>query len=199
MRKDLDNIQRCPWCWDFMIMAIIRKIIKQSKYGKHNFVAISWIWCSGKMSQYIDCFGIETLHGRALPFAVGVKLSNPKLKIICIGWDWDWYGIWLWHFLHTCRRDVDLTYIVCDNQNYALTTGQTSPTTCVNQITKNDPHWNTKNPIDPVSLAKSIWCRFSYNTVSNNIKEMEELIIKWIDFDWFAHINIKQYCILNKS
>jgi len=91
------------------------------------------------MSQYIDSYGCETLHGRSLPFAVGVKLANPGLTVIAYGGDGDGYGIGLGHFMNTCRKDINVTYIVADNQNYALTTGQASPTTPLGIKTKSTP------------------------------------------------------------
>lgn len=112
-----------------MIHLAIKNALKELNIAKENVVVVSGIGCSGKMSQYLDGYGAETLHGRALPFATGVKMSNEKLTVIGISGDGDAYGIGLGHFLHSCRRDVDLLYVVANNENYGLTTGQASPTT----------------------------------------------------------------------
>jgi 2-oxoglutarate ferredoxin oxidoreductase subunit beta len=132
MRKGLNAIQWCPGCGDFIALGAIRGVLAELKIPKENVVIVSGIGCSGKISQYIDGYAAETLHGRSLPFALGVKLANPALTVICVGGDGD-------GFLHACRRDVAMTYIVLDNENYALTTGQTSPTTPQGQVTMNEP------------------------------------------------------------
>lgn len=95
--------------------------------------------CSGKASQYIDGYAAETLHGRTLPFATGVKMMKPELTVVAMGGDGDGYGIGMGHFIHACRRNLNITYIVFNNENYALTTGQASPTTPVGAITKTTP------------------------------------------------------------
>jgi len=141
MRQNLNKIQRCPWCWNFLILMAIKKALKELNIPKEETVIISWIWCSWKFSQYIDWYAAETLHWRTIPFATGAKLANPNLFVIAIWWDWDWYWIWLSHFLHACRRDINILYIVVDNENYALTTWQSSPTTPLNVKTKSTPEW----------------------------------------------------------
>jgi len=81
------------------------------------------------MSQYLEWYWAETLHWRWIPFAIGVKLANPKLTVISLSWDWDTYWIGIWHLIHAARRDIQILHITCDNENYALTTGQASATT----------------------------------------------------------------------
>ncbi|EKE28806.1 MAG: hypothetical protein ACD_3C00011G0001 [uncultured bacterium (gcode 4)] len=194
MRNELNNIQWCPWCWDYLILWAIRKWLIELWVDKKDVVIVSWIWCSGKISQYIDAYAAETLHWRSIPFWTWVKLSNPNLKVICIWWDWDWYGIWLGHFLHACRRDIDITYLVLDNENYALTTGQTSPTTPIWIKTKSTKEWNPSNPFNPVKLAESAWCRFTREIDSKNVIGMREAIKEAIMHPWFSHLNIIQAC-----
>ncbi len=132
MRTNLNKFQRCPGCGNFMIHLAIKQALQELNIPKNETVVITWIWCSSKMSQYIDWYGCETLHGRGVPFAIWVKLSNPKLTVISYSWDGDTYGIWLWHLLHAARRNINIVHITWDNQNYALTTGQASPTTPLN-------------------------------------------------------------------
>ena len=194
MRSELNSIQWCPGCGWFLILWAVKKAIDELGIDKKDLVIVSWIWCSSKVSQYIDWYWAETLHGRWIPFWIWVKLANPKLKVICLWWDWDWYGIWLGHFLHACRKDIDLTYIVFDNENYALTTGQASPTTPLWAKTKSTPSWNDIRTFDPCWLAKSAWCWFSKETDSTRFMEMKDMIKDAITHVWFSHLNIKQVC-----
>lgn len=194
MRKWLNNIQRCPGCGDILIIAAIKKAFAELWIESHNRVVVSWVWCSWKASQYIDWYAAETLHGRTLPFATWVKMANPELTVMAMWWDWDWYWIWMWHFIHSCKRDLDITYIVMDNENYALTTGQASPTTPIWAITKTTPDWNTWEPFNPIELAKKAWCKFAEITESGKFEEMKETIKRAIQHKWFSLVNVLQAC-----
>jgi len=194
MRTWLTKIQRCPWCGNFLIHLAIKNAIKQLWIPKNKLVVLTWIWCGSKMSQYIDSYGVETLHGRSLPFATGVKLANQDLTVIALWWDGDGYGIWVGHFLHSCRRNINLTYIVCDNENYGLTTGQASPTTPLDVKTKSTPDGNHVKPFDPIELAKSAGCWYTMQVNDKDIKWLTKAIVDAIQYEWFAHINVNQEC-----
>lgn len=194
MRKDLNNIQWCPACWGFLTLGAVRSALKELNIPKEDVVIVTGIWCSSKISQYIDGFWTETLHGRSVPYATWIKLTNPKLTVIAMGWDWDGYGIGLGHFLHACRRNTNIVYIVENNENYALTTGQASPTTPTWIKTKSTPTGNPTTPFDPVSLAKSAGCQFSHSIQDKEIVKLKELIKEAINFDGFAHIDVRQAC-----
>ena len=119
----------------------------------HEVMTISGIGCSSNLPGYINTYGMHTLHGRALAVATGAQLANTRLKIIVTGGDGDGYGIGGNHFVHTMRRNVDLTYIVMDNQIYGLTTGQVSPTSAKGMKTKSTPVGSVENPLNPIPLA----------------------------------------------
>ncbi|MFA6090838.1 MAG: thiamine pyrophosphate-dependent enzyme [Candidatus Gracilibacteria bacterium] len=194
MRKGLNLIQWCPGCGDFIILGAIRKALQELGIPKQDVVIVSGVGCSGKISQYIDGYAAETLHGRAIPFALGVKFANPKLKVICIGGDGDGYGIGLGHFLHACRRNNPIIYLVLDNENYALTTGQASATTPLSIKTRTTLLGNKTPPFNPVELAKTAGCQFSRGTTDTNLTELKEVIKEAIMCEGFAHVNIKQAC-----
>ncbi len=194
MRSGLNNIQRCPWCGDFMIIAAIKMAFKDLWIESHNRVVVSWVWCSWKASQYIDGYAAETLHGRTLPFATWVKMANPDLTVMAVWWDWDGYGIGMGHFIHSCRRDLDITYLVFNNENYALTTGQASPTTPVWAKTKTTPEGNITKPFDPIELAKNAWARFAKKVDWSNLALLKETIKEAINHKWFALVDINQVC-----
>jgi 2-oxoglutarate ferredoxin oxidoreductase subunit beta len=194
MRSWLNNIQWCPGCWDTLIIWAIKKAFAELEIESHNRVVVSGVWCSWKASQYIDGYAAETLHGRTLPFATWVKLANPELTVLATGWDWDGYGIWVGHFVHACKRDLDITYIVMDNENYALTTGQASPTTPIWAVTKTTPKWNTSEPFDPIWIAQKAGCRFAKTADSIKFAEMKEVIKEAIQHKGFSLVNIHQAC-----
>jgi len=194
MRTNLNKIQRCPGCGNFFILLALKKALQKLGIPKHKYVVVSWIWCSGKMPHYIDGYAAETLHWRILPFATGVKLANPQLTVIWIGGDGDGYGIGLSHFIHTARRNIDLLYIVANNQNYWLTTGQASPTTPKWVVTASTPRWNPLPPLDPVALAKAAWAEFSYKVSHQDVNELADWIAKGIQHPGFAHLDVDQAC-----
>ena len=143
----------CPGCGDFSVLAAIEKTLTEMGLQPHQVVTISGIGCSSNLPGFINTYGMHTLHGRALAVATGVKMSNHELTVLVTGGDGDGFGIGGNHFLHTMRRNVDLTYIVMDNQIYGLTTGQTSPTSVLGMQTKSTPEGNLENPINPIPLA----------------------------------------------
>ncbi len=194
MRSWLTNIQWCPGCWDFLIIMALKNAFKELEIASHNRVVVSGVWCSGKASQYVDGYAAETLHGRAVPFATWVKLANDDLTVVIMWWDGDGYGIGMGHFIHACRRNIDMVYIVFDNENYALTTGQASPTTPLGAKTKTTPNGNTTAPIDALKLATDAGCGFAKMGHSKDFKWLKELIKEAIEYPGFALINVIQDC-----
>src|SRR5437763_4622946 len=118
----------CPGCGDFSDLSALQTALFELGLKPHQVLVVSGIGCSSNLPGFINAYGMHTLHGRSLAVATGAKLANHELKVICTGGDGDGYGIGGNHFVHTMRRNVDLTYIVMDNQIYGLTTGQISPT-----------------------------------------------------------------------
>ena len=194
MRSWLNNIQWCPGCGDTLIIWAIKKAFQELEIESHNRVVVSGVWCSGKASQYIDWYAAETLHGRTLPFATGIKLANPQLTVMAMWGDGDGYWIWVGHFVHACKRDLDITYIVMDNENYALTTWQASPTTPIWAKTKTTPNGNTSAPFDPIWIAQKAWCKFAKTADSVKFMEMVEIIKDAINHKGFSLVNIHQAC-----
>src|SRR5579872_7307801 len=143
----------CPGCGDFGVLAALQKALVELQIPTHRTVTISGIGCSSNLPGYINTYGMHTLHGRALAVATGAQMANHSLKVIVTGGDGDGYGIGANHLLHAMRRNVDLTYIVMDNQIYGLTTGQTSPTSIKGMKTKSTPHGSVENAINPMPLA----------------------------------------------
>jgi len=196
MRTNLNDIQWCPWCWNFLILWVIKKALKEleTEIPKENFVIVSGIWCSGKITQYLDYYAAETLHWRSIPFWVWIKLANKKLKVICIGGDGDMYGIWLSHLLHTVRKNIDITAIVLNNENYALTTWQASCTTPKWIKTSSTPHGNPFEWFNPIKLLEASGCKFTKQIEDKDFENLKNTIKKAILYNGFAHIDIIQAC-----
>jgi len=172
----------------------LKNAFKELEIASKDRVVVSGVWCSGKASQYVDGYAAETLHGRAVPFATGVKLANKDLTVVIMGWDGDGYGIGMGHFIHACRRDLDMVYLVFDNENYALTTWQASPTTPIGAKTKTTPEGNTTKPIDALKLAEDAGCWFAKMWYSKDFKGLKDLIKEAIEHPGFALINVIQDC-----
>jgi len=138
---------------------------------------------------------MHTLHGRALAVATGVKLANHALTVMVTGGDGDGFGIGGNHFLHTMRRNVDLLYIVMDNQIYGLTTGQTSPTSRIGMKTKSMPFGNIESPVNPVSLALAADATFVARGFSGEQKHLTELIKQGIEHQGFSFLDVFSPCV----
>ncbi len=194
MRHKLNKMQRCPGCGDFFIHIALRQALKELDIPLHKVVLITGIGCNSKMSQYLEGYGLETLHGRGIPFATGVKLANPDLTVISLSGDGDSYGIGIGHLIHAARRDIPILHITADNENYALTTGQASATTSLGAKTKSTPAGNELPPLHPLKLLEATGCNFLRHVVDKEVKVVKETIMEAIQHPGFSHINIEQAC-----
>ena len=185
----------CPGCGDFGVLAALQKALVELQLPLHNVVAISGIGCSSNLPGYVNTYGMHTLHGRALAVATGLKLANHELTVIVTGGDGDGFGIGGNHFVHTMRRNVDLLYIVMDNQIYGLTTGQTSPTSRVGMKTKSMPFGNIESPVNPISLALAAGCTFVARGFSGEQKHLTELIRLGIQHPGFSFLDVFSPCV----
>jgi 2-oxoglutarate ferredoxin oxidoreductase subunit beta len=166
----------CPGCGNFGILMAVRQALAELEMPKYDTVVVSGIGCSDKYHQYIDTYGFQSIHGRILPIAMGIRLANHKLKVIAIGGDGDGYGIGMCHFIHAMRRNLDVTYIVCNNQIYGLTTGQTSPTSEKGFETKSTPNGNIEMPVNPIALALSAGATFIARGFAGDVNHLKDLI-----------------------
>jgi 2-oxoglutarate ferredoxin oxidoreductase subunit beta len=185
----------CPGCGDFSVLSALQAALFELGLKPHQVVVISGIGCSSNLPGFMNTYGMHTLHGRALAVGVGVKMGNHDLKVICVGGDGDGYGIGGNHFLHTLRRNVDITYIVMDNQIYGLTTGQTSPTSTKGMKTKSTPHGNVENPINPIPLAMVGGATYVARGFSGKQKHLVELMKGAIQHKGFALVDVFSPCV----
>jgi len=185
----------CPGCGDFGVLAAVQKALIELQIPNHNVVTISGIGCSSNLPGFINTYGMHTLHGRALAVATGLKLANHALTVLVTGGDGDGFGIGGNHFLHSMRRNVDLLYIVMDNQIYGLTTGQTSPTSCIGMKTKSMPFGNIEAPVNPISLALAAGATFVARGFSAEQKHLTELIKQGIEHQGFSFLDVFSPCV----
>jgi 2-oxoglutarate ferredoxin oxidoreductase subunit beta len=185
----------CPGCGDFGVLAAVQKALVELQIPKHEVVTISGIGCSSNFPGYIDTYGMHTLHGRALAVATGMKLANHTMTVLVTGGDGDGFGIGGNHFMHTMRRNVDLCYIVMDNQIYGLTTGQTSPTSRLGMKTKSMPFGSIEAPINPIALALAAGATFVARGFSADQKHLTELIKRGIEHKGFSFIDVFSPCV----
>ena len=185
----------CPGCGDFGVLHALKQAIAELGLYPNEVLTISGIGCSSNLPGYINTYGMHTLHGRALAVATGAQLANHRLKVIVTGGDGDGYGIGGNHFLHTMRRNVDLTYIVMDNQVYGLTTGQVSPTSIKGMKTKSTPFGSVENPINPIPLAIAGGATYVARGFTGQVRHLTDLIKGGIQHRGFALIDTFSPCV----
>ena len=185
----------CPGCGDFGVLAALKQAIVELGLQPWEVMTVSGIGCSSNLPGYINVYGMHTLHGRALAVATGAQLANHALKVIVTGGDGDGYGIGGNHFVHSMRRNVDLTYIVMNNQIYGLTTGQLSPTSTKGMTTKSTPFGSVENPINPVPLAIAAGATYVARGFTGQQKHLVELIKGGIAHRGFALIDTFSPCV----
>lgn len=186
----------CPGCGDYAVLNALQKAIHALQLEPWNVLIVSGIGCSSNLPHFLSTYGFHSIHGRAVPVASGAKLANPDLHVIITGGDGDGYGIGLGHTLHAMRRNLDVTYIVMNNQIYGLTTGQASPTSEKGMKTKSTPTVGViENPIDPISLAISSGATFVARTFSGDVKHMAELVQRAIEHKGFSLVDCLSPCV----
>jgi len=185
----------CPGCGDFSVLSALQTALFELGLKPHQVLVVSGIGCSSNLPGFINAYGMHTLHGRSLAVATGAKLGNHELKVICTGGDGDGYGIGGNHFVHTMRRNVDLTYIVMDNQIYGLTTGQISPTSVKGMKTKSTPHGSVENPINPIPMAIVGGATYVSRAFSGKQKHMVEILKGAIQHRGFALVDVFSPCV----
>ena len=185
----------CPGCGDFGVHAGIVKALQEIGVEKEKVAIVSGIGCSSSMPHPFSTYGVHSLHGRLLPVASGMKLANDDLTVIGTGGDGDGYGIGVGHLIHTARRNIDITYIVMNNEIYGLTTGQTSPTSLMGAKTKSTPFGSIENPENPVGIAISAGATYVARAFSGDPMHMATLIKNGILHKGFSIIDVFSPCV----
>ncbi len=192
-RSDV-HIDWCPGCGDFGILSAVEMALTDMQIPPHRVAVFSGIGCSGKTPHFINTFGIHTLHGRALPYAIGAKLANPYLEVVAVSGDGDGLGIGAGHLVNAGRRNIDLTHLVFNNGVYGLTKGQASPTLQIGLKTKSLPKPNLNASVNPIALAAVSGYTFLARSYAYDVKHLKEMVKKGVEHRGLAFVEILQPC-----
>jgi 2-oxoglutarate ferredoxin oxidoreductase subunit beta len=196
--KDFQGDVRPDWCagcGDYGVLSSLQNAYAKLGKGNHENLTVSGIGCSSNLPGYVRTYGMHTLHGRSLAVATGAKLANHEMNVVVTGGDGDGYGIGGNHFVHTMRKNIDLLYIVMDNQIYGLTIGQASPTSLMDMKTKSTPFGNIEAPLNPIAMAIVTGATYVARGFSGNPRQLTELIYNGMEHKGFALIDVFSPCI----
>ena len=185
----------CPGCGDYGIQNAISAVCAKKGWANEDITLISGIGCSSRIGGYQYCYGPHTTHGRALPFAQGIKCANKDQHMIVCSGDGDSYAIGLGHAMHAIKRNMDITYLVFDNQVYGLTKGQTSPASDKGFVTKTTPDGNPLTPLDAPAMALAAGATFVAQAYAIDSKTMINVIERAVDHKGFSYVNIFTPCV----
>jgi 2-oxoglutarate ferredoxin oxidoreductase subunit beta len=185
----------CPGCGDFGVVQAIYRALAEVGRPPHEIAFVSGIGCSSRIPGYTTTYGFNSIHGRALPIAQGIKLANQDLLVLVAGGDGDAFAIGGGHVSHAVRRNIDLTYIVMDNQIYGLTKGQASPTSPRGLKTSSSALGSLEEPMNPVLMVLSYGASYVAQGTPADMKGLAEVIEEGIRFPGFAFINVQSPCV----
>ena len=185
----------CPGCGHFGVQAALFRALAHLDLPPEQVAVISGIGCSSRLPAYTECYGFHGIHGRALPLATGLKLARPELTVLVASGDGDAFSIGGNHFLHACRRNVDLTCIVMDNAVYGMTKGQPSPTTASDWRSKLAPEGTGISPLRPLAVALAAGAGFIARAFSGDPNGIAQLLVEAIRYPGFALLQILSPCV----
>ncbi len=193
-RSDLKPIW-CPGCGDYGVLGAVSRALAAIGRPPHEIAFISGIGCSSRIPGYTTAYGFNTVHGRALPIAQGIKLANPDLLVLVAGGDGDGFSIGGGHVPHAIRRNIDLTYILMDNQIYGLTKGQLSPTSPRGTKTPTSVYGSMEDPVNPLLYVLAYGAGFVAQGVPADLDGLTKLIEEAIRFPGFSFVSIQSPCV----
>ena len=185
----------CPGCGHFGVQAALFRTLAYLDLPPEQVAVISGIGCSSRLPNYTACYGFHGVHGRALAVATGLKLARPELTVLTVGGDGDGFSIGGNHFLHACRRNVDMTYIVMDNEVYGMTKGQPSPTTPQDWDSKIAPGGTGVSPFLPLAVALASGANFIARGYAGDPNEVARMLVEAIRHPGFSFVQVLSQCI----
>ena len=171
----------CPGCGNGIVLQAIIRALQESNVDQNKVVVVSGVGCSSRAVNYLDTCGLHTNHGRPIAFATGVKMANPELTVVVITGDGDCASIGGNHFIHACRRNIDLTVVCVNNDNYGMTGGQYSPTTPEGSMTKTSVYGSYEPPFDLCQLAAGAGATYVARGLTYNLKGIRHDGLAFID------------------
>jgi 2-oxoglutarate ferredoxin oxidoreductase subunit beta len=193
-KSDLKPIW-CPGCGDFGVLTALYRALANIGRPPHEIAFVSGIGCSSRIPGYTTTYGFNSVHGRALPIAQGIKLANPELLVLVASGDGDGFSIGGGHLPHVIRRNIDLTYIVMDNQIYGLTKGQLSPTSPRGLHTVTSPEGSLEDPVNPLLYVLGYGAHFVAQSTPADMMGLTAVIEEAIRFPGFAFVNVQSPCV----
>lgn len=193
--SDVD-VKWCPGCGDYSILAQVQRTSPDFGERKENIVWVSGIGCSSRFPYYINTYGFHGIHGRAAAIATGVKLANPKLQVWVATGDGDMLSIGGNHFIHACRKNVNMKIILFNNKIYGLTKGQYSPTSEKGKVTKSSPYGTVDFPFNAIKLADAAGATFIARSIDSYPKHLQEMILRASKHNGLAFIEVYQNCVI---
>ncbi|MBM2816546.1 MAG: 2-oxoacid:ferredoxin oxidoreductase subunit beta [Ignavibacteria bacterium] len=190
------DVRWCSGCGGYSILAQVQRILPSLGIPKEKFAFISGIGCSSRFPYYMNVFGLHSLHGRAIAIASGLKIARPDLSVWIATGDGDCISIGGNHFIHACRRNVDLNVVMFNNEVYSLTKGQYSPTSKVGQVTKSSPLGVLDDPFNPVGLALGSGATFVARGVDSDAKFLQHLFERAAAHKGFSYVEIYTDCVI---
>ena len=185
----------CPGCGYFSVLQSLTKAFAALQLEPHRIGVVSGIGCSSRIPAYTDTYGFHGVHGRALAAGTGLKLARPDLTVVVTGGDGDGYSIGGNHFIHACRRNVDMTYLVMDNHVYGMTKGQPSPTTEPDWESKLSPHGTGLRVFHPLVIALAAGANFVARAFSGDPNGTADIIADAIRTPGFSFVEILSPCV----
>jgi 2-oxoglutarate ferredoxin oxidoreductase subunit beta len=193
-KSDLKPIW-CPACGDYGVVQAIYRALANVGRPPHEIAFVSGIGCSSRIPGYTTAYGFNSVHGRALPIAQGIKLANPALLVLVAGGDGDGFSIGGGHVAHAVRRNADITYIVMDNQVYGLTKGQLSPTSPRGLKTSSSALGSLEDPVNPLLYVLGYGASFVAQGTPADMQGLAAVIEEGIRFPGFAFVNVQSPCV----
>jgi 2-oxoglutarate ferredoxin oxidoreductase subunit beta len=193
-KSDLKSVW-CPGCGDFGVLGALTRALAELQLAPEEVAVISGIGCSSRLPGYVDTYGFNTIHGRSLPIATGLKTGRPDLNVVCIAGDGDCYSIGAGHLPHAVRRNVNLTLVVLDNFVYGLTKGQNSPTTPLGDKINRVSPTNVDRPVNPLASVMAYGAPYVAQGFSAEMKDLAKLIADGMRYPGFAIINALSPCV----
>jgi 2-oxoglutarate ferredoxin oxidoreductase subunit beta len=184
----------CPGCGDFGILSALRQALARQALPPHRVALVGGIGCSGKTQYHVGAYSVHTLHGRLLPYATGIKLANPELTVVAVGGDGDGMAIGAGHFVNAGRRNVDMTYVLFNNEVYGLTKGQASPTLPLGLQTKGLPEPNMQGQVNALMLALSAGFTWIGRGYAFKVRQLVDLLQRAIEHPGLAFLDVAQPC-----
>lgn len=186
----------CPGCGHFSVLSAVTKALAYLEMPREEVALVSGIGCSSRLPAYTEVYGFHGVHGRALAVAAGLKAARPDLSVLVAGGDGDGFSIGGNHFIHACRRNMDMTYIVMDNEVYGMTKGQASPTTAADWAqSKLTPHGPGVPSFNPAAIALASGATFIARGFSGDPNSLTKLIVEGIQHKGFSFIQVLSPCV----